>query len=169
MDAQQHDLSKIECHEKSAIHQTLFEHRSHGAEAEQPSEEDPATLSALPPLLTMADHATRNLLQSLAGISGDRGESGPLDTATHSPSPPFLDPVYGWGQYTVNEDTKLVQSAEQEGIALITKSLLDHFDELSGSESEQERSDVDKQEVQEPVVAREYMIKCIYQSLLILT
>ena len=109
--------------------------------------------TALPPLLAMADSATRNLLLSLAGsTSGDKSSSAP-DITTRSPSP--LDPVYGWGQYIINEDTQLARSAEEEGIALIARSLLDRFDELSGDESEQERSDVEDEEVHEPIVTRE--------------
>lgn len=72
-------------------------------------------------------------------------DAGPL-------SPTFLDPIYGWGQFTVNENTELAQSAEEEGIALIAKSLLDRFEELSGDESEQERSEVDEEETDEPIV-----------------
>lgn len=152
MDSRLHDLSKIARHEQSAMHQNQLEQRSHGADS------DTGTQTALPPTLAMPDHGLHHLLQSMAGIRPDGGSSGAPDAATRSPSPTFLDPTYGWGLYAVNENTTLARSAEQEGIALIAKSILDRFEELSGGESEQERSDVDEHEVPEPIVTREYMM-----------
>lgn len=98
----------------------------------------------------MADNATRNLLRSMAGSAADSYDLNATDTAPLSPT--FLDPIYGWGQFTVNENTELAQSAEQEGVALIAKSLLDRFEELSGDESEREWSEVDEEEIDEPIV-----------------
>lgn len=165
MDARLHEISKIQRHEQSIMHQTLLEHRSCEADDTRDPGAEPMALAALPPLLQMADNATRNLLQSMAGSIADNDTSsnsaaarrwGPV--ASRSPSPPFVDPVYGWGQYSMNENTELTRSAEEEGIALIAKSLLDHFDELSGDESEQERSEVDEEEAPEPIIARECTI-----------
>jgi hypothetical protein len=99
--------------------------------------------SDLPAFLALVDSGTCNLLESMAtgNISAD------LDAPDHlnySPPPRHLSPFEGWGLFEAHEDTKLMESLEKQGIALIAKSLLDRFDELSV---------VNEDEVQELTVA----------------
>jgi hypothetical protein len=61
--------------------------------------------------------------------------------------------------FEANEDTELAMSTEQQDVALIAKSLLDQFDELSdiGSVDEDaERSDIDEDDVREPEVTSKF-------------
>ena len=64
-------------------------------------------------------------------------------------------PIEGWGLFEANEDTDLALSSEQQGIALIAKSLLDRFDEMSvgSADNNDERSEVDEADVPEPIVS----------------
>ena len=107
----------------------------------------------LPPILGMVDSGTRNLLKSIAGPSRAATENYP----EHTPGPEPLDPLPlgGWGLFEANERTDLAMSSEQQGVALIAKSLLDRFDELSVGSADEgaERSEVDEDEVPEPTLA----------------
>lgn len=150
LDGRQHTQRHLERHEQTALHQTLVTETASETQDARQSDTEPGPSTALPPLLAIADNATRNLLRSMAGSATDSYDLNATDAVPLSPT--FLDPIYGWGQFTVNENTKLAQSAEEEGIALIAKSLLDRFEELSGDESEREWSEVDEEEIDEPIV-----------------
>ena len=110
----------------------------------------------MPPFLGIIDSGTRNLLTSLAGVAEPSwaGASNNVNHAAHASEPePF--PIEGWGLFEANEETDLAMSAEQQGIALIARSLLDRFDELSvgSADDDAERSVVDEDEVPEPALA----------------
>jgi len=137
-------------HEKSAFHQTLVEEAAHrtreGEEAASDAE------NVLPPILGMVDNATRHLLMSLAAPSSHMASSD-ASHRDHTPEPAPM-PVEGWGLFEASEETDLALSLEQQGIALIAKSLLDRFDEISigSADDEDERSEVDEDEMPEPTV-----------------
>lgn len=124
-------------------------------EGERESVNEQQTSSTLPPFLALVDDATRNLLASVAGPSfraGSSGARGPEYAPEPAPAP-----VEGWSMFEANEDTELAVSLEQQGVALIARSLLERFDELSVGSAEDadadERSQVDEVEVLEPTVA----------------
>lgn len=50
-------------------------------------------------------------------------------------------PIADWGVFEATANTQLGRSLEEEGVALIAQSLLDRLDDLSGNESNEERSD----------------------------
>jgi hypothetical protein len=83
------------------------------------------------------------LLQSLAVGAITDSQSEPATGQT--PASPDNAPIPGWGLLEVYGNTELDLSAEEQGIALISKSLLDHFDTLSvGSKDDNaERSDAE--------------------------
>jgi hypothetical protein len=127
---------------------------ANSADCSETQHETGAQDSDLPAFLALVDSGTRNLLESMAAgnISAD------LDAPDHlnySPPPHHLSPFEGWGLFEAHKDTKLTESLEKQGIALIAKSLLDRFDELSvgSADDEDERSVVNEDEVQEPTVA----------------
>ncbi|KAF7971706.1 hypothetical protein HWV62_20057 [Athelia sp. TMB] len=99
----------------------------------------------------MADSATRNLLQSMVGKRPQVPEAGDSSSnCSHSPIDNY--PIDGWGVFEATQNTRLNQSAEQEGVALIAQSLLDRLDDLSGNESNNERSDSEGEDIPEVVV-----------------
>ena len=69
--------------------------------------------------------------------------------------PPISQLFDGWGLFEAYKDTELTPLLDKQGVALIVKSLLDHFDELSvrSTNREDEQLDVDEDEVPEPTVA----------------
>lgn len=116
-----------------------------------PAPDAEPTSSSLPPYFELVDSGTRNLLQSL--VSGVPSTAADDTTYTDQPSPPRgASPIEGWGLFEAYGDTDLPPSLEQQGIALIAKSLLDRFDELSADENA-ERSEVDEDEMLEPVIS----------------
>jgi hypothetical protein len=83
--------------------------------------------------------------------------TGNLGDTVIDPNPPSPDPapIPGWGLFEAHGDTELALLAEEQGIVLIAKSLLDHFDEVSvgSEEEEEERSDEEENNnVPEPIV-----------------
>jgi hypothetical protein len=112
----------------------------------------------LPPNIGLIDSGMRTLLQSLGAgaLTGNRNDSIP--DSVPSPDPP---PIPGWGMFEAYSDTNLALSAEEQGIALIAKSLLDCFDEvLVDSEDDgDERSDDDtNNEIPEPIVTGQQLL-----------
>jgi len=102
---------------------------------------------ALPSVLALVDSATRNLLTSLAQPYTRVADSSSNCTERTPEPEPF--PIEGWGAFEANENTDLALSLEQQGVALIARSLLDWFDEFSvGSlDGDDERSKVDEDKV----------------------
>jgi hypothetical protein len=102
---------------------------------------------ALPSVLALVDSATRNLLTSLAQPYTRVADSSSNRTERTPEPEPF--PIEGWGAFEANENTDLALSLEQQGVALIARSLLDRFDEFSvGSlDGDDERSKVDEDKV----------------------
>jgi len=145
-------------HKSLAFHQTLLEEvarREQEPESEEPEEQSPGPSAHLPSYLGLVDNATRNLLKSMATGATNISE-GDISNSEHASPQPDSIPTEGWGLFEASEDTELAMSVEQRGIALIAKSLLDRFEELSDVESideADERSDVDDDEVREPEVA----------------
>ena len=119
-----------------ALHKTLVEEAARRAQQDNSEgPEKPLTTSA-PFLLYLGlvDSATCNLLKSIAkGVTED--SDGDVSNSEHASLQPDPIPIEGWGLFEANEDTKLAMSVEQQGIALIAKSLLDRFEELSDVES----------------------------------
>jgi hypothetical protein len=159
-DSQKHTYANTQRHKKSVFHQTLVEEAARCEETarcedegERESESEQRTAATFPPFLALVDNATRNLLTSLAGSSSPAASNG-ASGHEHTPEPA---PIEGWGLFGANEDTELAMSLEQQGVALITQSLLERFDELSVGSAEDadadERSQVDEHEVLEPTVA----------------
>jgi hypothetical protein len=155
-DGRKHTTANTPQHKKSAFHQTLIEEatrREHAVQTAQAASNEERPSMALPSLLALVDSATCNLLVSVAEPYtrvADRGSNDP----EHSAPEPELSPVEGWGLFEANDNTYLAQALEQQGIALIARSLLDRFDEISvGSlDDGDERSEVDEDEVPEPIV-----------------
>jgi hypothetical protein len=153
-DSHKHTYTNTLWHEQSAFHRTLVEEtarREREDEGEQATNTDKHT-STLPTDLATVDNATRNLLMSLAGPYSRVADSS-TNLPERSPEPAQI-PVEGWGLFEANEDTDLALSSEQQGIALIAKSLLDRFDEMSvgSADNDDERSEVDEADVPEPIV-----------------
>lgn len=111
--------------------------------------------TGMPLYLDMADSATRNLLQSLAGkrpqvpVTADGSPN-----RSHSPVENY--PIDGWRVFEATENTQLDRSVAQEGVALIAQSLLYRLDDLSGDESNDERSESEGEEIPEVVVPGAY-------------
>lgn len=139
-------------HETTALHKSMVEYQLAVSESSSTSpnlHHDSAT--GLPPYLDMADSATRNLLQSMAGKRPQVPEAGDSSSnRSHSPIDNY--PIDGWGVFEATQNTWLNQSAEQEGVALIAQSLLDRLDDLSGNESNNKRSDSEGEDIPEVVV-----------------
>jgi hypothetical protein len=117
------------------------------------AEEPAGPLGAQPPYLAFVDSGTRSLLQSLSTGVATENQDYPVSNST--PASPEHSPIPGWNLFEVHGDTDLALSAEREGIALIAKSLLDRFDEISiGSEEvAEERSDDEAgDEIPEPII-----------------
>lgn len=124
----------------------------HSALAEKQCEVEAAasaqTSSAYPELtfaMNLVDNATKNLLQSMAGV---------LQVAPSPPASPeenILDnPIADWGVFAATENTYLNRSQEEEGVALLAKSVLDRFEDLSLDGSGDERSDMGDTPLYEP-------------------
>jgi hypothetical protein len=153
-DSRIRELKHVGRHENTAMHQTLLEEESTMCEqhVSDHGEVEPGTTpEKLPMFLALVDSGTRNLLESMAG-----GHASDVMDYVNHPSPPFhATPFEGWGLFEAHEDTELAESLEKQGVARLTKSLLDRFDEMSvGSvDDEDERSDVNEDELLEPTVA----------------
>jgi hypothetical protein len=106
------------------------------------------------PYLAFVDSGTRNLLQSISAGAVTENRDDPVSNPT--PASPEHSPIPGgWNLFEVHGDTELALSAEMQGVALIAKSLLDHFDEMSigSDEVAEERSDDEAgNEIPEPIV-----------------
>jgi hypothetical protein len=148
---------KTRRHETSGAHIDLVElmERQERLDTEELAETQSGGRSdargPLPPNITLIDSGMRTLLQSLGAgaLTGSRDGSIPDSVTSADPSP-----TAGWGLFEAYGDTNLALSAEDQGIALIAKSLLHYFDEVSvGSEDDgDERSDDDTNEIPEPIV-----------------
>ena len=155
-DGCKHTTVNTSRHEKSVFHQTLVEEatrREHEDQTAQATNNGEHPSTTLPSALAMVDSATRNLLVSLVRPNTQVADS-------HSNHPEYstpereLSPIEGWGLFEANDDTDLASSLEQQGIASIARSLLDRFDEISveSLDNGDERSEVDEDEVPEPIV-----------------
>ena len=93
-------------------------------------------MGTLPTFLSLVDSSTQSLLQSLSmGINVDNQSDPASNHVAPLPHSSPIPGISGWGLFEAHGDTELDLSAEEQGIALIAKSLLDRFDELSmGSE-----------------------------------
>jgi hypothetical protein len=166
-DGRKHTAANTSRHEKSAFHQTLVEEaarREHEDQTAQAASNEERPSTALPTVLALVDSATRNLLVSLAqpyARVADSGSNHP-EYSTPEPEP---SPIEGWGLFEANDDTDLALSSEQHGIALIAQSLLDRFDEISvGSvDNGDERSEVDEDEVPEPILQGMCMLVDVFE------
>lgn len=150
-------------HEHTAFHQTLVDEDlnrlRHESEASIPPGEQPEASGSvdMPMNLRLIDDATRNLLQSFYGTSTHEDASTAETEHNSALQHPDLLPIEGWGIFEANEDTDLAMSLEQQGAALIARSLMDRLDELSDDGSvdrDAERSQVDEDEVPEPMVGK---------------
>jgi hypothetical protein len=155
---------KTHRHETSATHLDLVEIR----EREQRLDaEEPASLpGAQPPYLAFVDSGTRSLLQSLSAGAVTENQDSPVSGSTPA-SPEHFPLRTGWNLFEVHGDTDLALSAEQQGIALIAKSLLDRFDEISigSDEAAEERSDGEADtEIPEPIVTGKNWVSQSYLS-----
>lgn len=158
-------MGKLERHEKSGIHLTMLEQEvKKNAELRQSaplSQPGNNASSELPAYLALLDSGTRTLLQSLTRIDPPaNSEAGPIGSHINPPPRSDLAPLPGWGLFEVYGDTELVPSEEQQSVAAIAQAVLDHFDRLSvGSDEEDvERSDVDEEEIREPIVVGEFKL-----------
>jgi hypothetical protein len=153
-DGRLRDFKHIERHENTALHLTLLEEAAmrelHGIG----EIEDDTAPRELPTFLALVDSGTRNLLESISG-GNVSGENDGLDNPNYSPPPVQPLPFEGWGVLEAHGDAKLTESLEKQGIALIAKSILARFDELSigSADNDDEQSVVNEDEVQEPTVA----------------
>ena len=155
-DGHKHTIAHTLRHEKSAFHQTLVEEaarREHEDLTTQVASNEEHHSTALPSALALVDSATRNLLVSLARPYTQAADSNSNHPEYTTPETEPT-PIEGWGLFEANDNTDLALSLEQQGIALIAQSLLDRFDEISvGSvDNGDERSQVDEDEVPEPIV-----------------
>jgi hypothetical protein len=135
--------------ETSATHMDLAEIRER---EQQLDAEEPARAQL--PYLAFVDSGTRSLLQSISAGAVTENRDDPISNPT--PASPEHSPIPGgWNLFEVHGDTDLALSAEKQGVALIAKSLLDHFDEMSigSDEAAEERSDDEAgNEILEPIV-----------------
>lgn len=146
-DGRLHEKRKLARHEASVRHQTLL------GESLQSESEPRAASSTFPVEMTLVDSATRALLESMMGTPS-RSQGVEVPPPSRSPSPSFLDPIYGWGVLSASDATQLDRSAEEEGVALIAQSLLARFEELSNEASDDERSEAeDEEDPPEPTVS----------------
>ena len=156
---------KTRRHETSATHMDLVEIR----EREQRLDaEEPASLpaGAQPPYLAFVDSGTRSLLQSISAGAIAENRDDPISNPTPASPEHSLFPG-GWNLFEVHGDTDLALSAEKQGVALIAKSLLDRFDEMSigSDEAAEERSDDEADnEIPEPIVAGKNRVYRSYLS-----
>ena len=157
---------KTRQHEASATHMDLVEirEREQRLDAEEPTEAQ--IPGALPPYLALVDSGTRSLLQSLSAGAVTVNRDDPVSDS--SPASPEHSPIPGWGLFEVHGDTDLALSAEEHGIALIAKSLLDRFEEMSvgSDEAAEERSDDEAgNEIPEPIITGKKQICQFYLML----
>lgn len=163
-DSRLHYLGKLGRHEKSGLHLTMVEQevkKNVELRRSAPLSQSGNASSELPAYLALLDSGTRTLLQSLTrtGPPAD-GETGPTGSDLNPPPHSDLAPLAGWGLFEVYGDTELAPSEEQQSVAAIAQAVLDHFDRLSvGSDEEDvERSDVDEEEIREPIVTGEFKL-----------
>jgi hypothetical protein len=148
---------KTHRHETSGAHIDLVElmERQERLDTEELAETQSGGRSGggpLPSNISLIDSGMRTLLQSLGAgaLTGSQNDSIPDSVPSSDP-----DPNPGWAMFEAYGDTNLALSAEDQGIALLAKGLLQHFDEVSiGSEDDgDERSDDDaNNEIPEPIV-----------------
>ena len=102
---------------------------------------------------TLVEEAAHRAREGEEAASDAEMASSDASHRDHTPEPAPM-PVEGWGLFEASEETDLALSLEQQGIALIAKSLLDRFDEISigSADDEDERSEVDEDEMPEPTV-----------------
>ena len=157
---------KTRRHETSATHMDLVEirEREQRLDAEEPAEAQ-SLPGTPPPYLAFVDSGTRSLLQSLSAGAFTVNRDDPVSNLT--PTSPEHSPIPGWGLFEVHGDTDLALSAEEQGIALIAKSLLDRFEEMSvgSDEAAEERSDDEAgNEIPEPIITGKKRVCQLYLS-----